>query len=265
MTEQEKILEKIRKLHEHAESAAEIGSEAEAQAFAAKVQELLTEYKLSMKDVHRAGTKEANTINAAYVSWQGANLKVRNRRMNWAEFLGVMVCDAYYCKFVISGRGGRIGLIIGSETDRNIATYVYYVILRFMDLNADKETRKYQYRAWKEGGTPTGGLPEDAKGFKKAWLTGFLVRLKQRLEEEIVNKRDDSEAQRRRNAIVHIKRDALVENEKWMSENLKTQRVQTSSLQASSIDGYLAGKKAANQVSVHGNGLDNFNQQGLLR
>lgn len=47
MTDREKILEKLRKLQAHADSAAEIGNEAEAEAFAAKVQELLTAYKIS--------------------------------------------------------------------------------------------------------------------------------------------------------------------------------------------------------------------------
>ena len=42
MTDTERIIDKVRKLQAHADSAAEIGSEEEAEAFAAKVQELLT-------------------------------------------------------------------------------------------------------------------------------------------------------------------------------------------------------------------------------
>lgn len=51
----EKTLDKVQKLHAHAESAKELGNE----AFAAKIQELLTAYKLSMAEVRCPGSSSA--------------------------------------------------------------------------------------------------------------------------------------------------------------------------------------------------------------
>jgi hypothetical protein len=53
------IVEKLKKLIEHQNSAAAIGSQKEAEAFASKVQELLSKYKLSMSDVEARVEEEA--------------------------------------------------------------------------------------------------------------------------------------------------------------------------------------------------------------
>jgi 1,6-anhydro-N-acetylmuramate kinase len=52
---QEKILEKLGKIKAHMESAQEIGNEAEAQAFASMLQNLLTKHKLEMTDITPRG------------------------------------------------------------------------------------------------------------------------------------------------------------------------------------------------------------------
>ena len=46
-----KILEKIKKLIRHKESAEKIGSISEAEAFAVKIQKLLNEYNISLSDI----------------------------------------------------------------------------------------------------------------------------------------------------------------------------------------------------------------------
>lgn len=262
MSNREEILEKIRKLHAHAESAAEIGSEAEAQTFAAKIQELLTAYKLSMDDVHRPAA-EKEPINATTVYWQTLNLKVRRVRIAWAEDLARMICQSYYCEFVISLGMGSIGLFIGTETDRKIAVFMYVTIARFLEKLAEREDRKFKYQSWVNAGKPaTGRTGYEAHGFKAGFMFGFIQRLRERLDEEIRPKTPQANTA----AIVLVRKDALERAQSWSKENLNLKKVASLQQDDGSRIGKQAGRKAADDVSLRPGAFEKTGREkGALR
>lgn len=221
----DEILEKIRKLQRHADSAAEIGSEAEAQAFAAKVQELLTAYKLSAADIG-SGHKAEESVNITYFGWKSCGLKVRKARVPWAEQLARLVSRAYYCEFVISlqlketldGRTvyseGGIGILVGADTDRTTAVWMFTVLARFLENLAEREYNKAFYARYNHGGDVS-----EVRGFRAGFVFGFLQRLGERFEEEI--RKAESGAQSAGSAIVLVRKNSLSKVHDYMRDSMR--------------------------------------------
>lgn len=256
--EQDAILEKIRKLHEHAASAKEIGSEHEAQAFAAKVQQLLNDYKLSMSDVHASAPKD-DEMGMTFFTWAECKLETRRVRVPWTESLANLIGRVYYCKFIIAGYSGYIGSFIGTKTDREIAVYMFCFVAGFLEKFSYREYKRYYAKAKEMGDT------SDTSGYRSGFITGFIARLKERFDEELRTPVGDLDAQNRATAIVHVKRDALSKADEWMKNNVKTKQCRMSTLGLNhSGDGYRDGKKAADDLNLN-RPLGNSRPHGELR
>jgi len=238
--EREKVLEKLRKLNAMAESAAELGSEHEAQAFAQKVQELLSAYKLSQADIAGGDRKVEEPINVTYIRWQDIGENPRKVRVAWTERLAYLVAQAYYCDFIVSGWGGNIGMLVGAETDRRIAAYMYTTLGRFLKKLVEIEYAK----KWREC-TALGDVTL-CRGFKAGFTYGFLVRLKERFDEEVRPKTPTSQSL----AIVHVRADALKRVKEWVADNMETKPVRGTQLDDGSRDGRERGKKAADDLDL---------------
>jgi hypothetical protein len=265
-TKRDEILEKVRKLHAHAESAAEIGNEAEAQTFAAKVQELLTAYKLSMADIGSGDRAAPEPINMTYVFWEEMGLNGRATRQGWTEVLGQLIADAYYCKFVICrGRyfmgekpqgwpdvprkiGHSTGFFVGTDTDRKIAQYMYVTLGRFLYHFAERESKKFRYQCWVDSGKPDSGAAPMAAGFKAGFVAGFLQRLSDRFDEEVKPKASVTASNTA--AIVLVKKNSLARVQTWCDENLELKKCRMAAMNDGSQEGRHAGKKAANDLDL---------------
>jgi hypothetical protein len=258
VTEREKMIDKIRKLQAHSDSAHTIGNEAEAQAFAAKVQELLTAYKLSQADIG-SGVEPDEPVNVTQFGWKDLGLKARNKRVAWVERLASHVGKAYYCEFVIVARYGNIGYYVGTETDRQVAIFMFITLARFLHDLANREARRYHYEQWKAAGSSaTGAIPEEAHGFKAGFITGFIKRLWERFDDEIRPKtvQDNSKV----TAIVLLRKDALSKVRDWMDENLDLKKVQVSRIdnyRTSNNAGRERGRSAADEVNLRPNVVSN--------
>jgi Protein of unknown function (DUF2786) len=235
----EEILEQLRKLNAMAESAAEIGNEHEAQAFAAKVQELLTAYKLSQADI-RGEAKEP--INMTRVNWKDLNMSDRRVRVNWTVRLGTLVAHAYYCEFIISSGYGSIGIFVGTETDRRVALYMYVTLARFLAALVEREYDVQWKRCAQLGDVTL------CRGFKAGFTYGFLTRLQERFDEEVRPKVDTPLATT--TAIVHVRKDALDRARAWMKDNVETSNVRVGSSDDGSKMGRERGKKAADGLDL---------------
>ena len=245
----EKILDQLRKLNAMAESAAELGNEHEAQAFAAKVQELLTAYKLSQADIRLGEQKPDEPINYTYLAWQDLGLEARRQRIAWTERLGQFVSDAYYCKFVVSNYGGNIGMVIGTETDRKIAVYMFVTLGRFLYDLSEREYVKAFYRAKAEGNVA------GARGFKAGFTHhGFLTRLKERFDQEISPKGEQPLSNSL--AIVAVRKDALAKVNEWSRAHLRLKMCAGPRLSDGSGEGRARGKAAANGLDLGRKGLE---------
>lgn len=246
---QQDILEKIRKLNAHAESAAQIGNEAEAQAFAAKVQELLTAYKLSAADIGGRPVAE-EPIDYQYVTWQDMGLKEKKVRVGWAERLAALCAKAYYCEFIISTGNGRIGMLVGAKTERDMCVFMFITLGRFLHKLADREMDAY----WKRVVTDAGlkGLPPGCNNFKAGFISGFLERLRERFDEELATK-SDAASQSQVSAIVLVRKNTLARVDAWVGDNLSIRSIRSAHMSYGSRDGRDAGRAAANSLNLKPN------------
>lgn len=248
--DRERIIDKVQKLYAHAESAKAIGNEAEAQAFAAKIQELLTAYKLSQADIHRAKGQVEEPINMNYVHFDGQ----RNSRLAWTEQLARIVCPAYYCRFFVCTGTTSLG-IIGAETDRQVCEFMLVTLARFIMKLSDREARAARYRAWVAAGKPSSGAAPEARGFKADFIAGFIVRLRQRFDDEIRPK-VDPKAQANTQAIVLLRRDTLTRVDQWAKDNLKLHAAsRTNHSFRARTEGYKRGIAAANEINLKPNAV----------
>jgi hypothetical protein len=207
MSPSKELLEKIAKLKAHAESAKTIGSEAEAEAFAAKVNAMLLEHKLSMTDVEMVDL-EADPIDIHLVNLRGyPDIKRVRRRVEWQENLAAVIADAHFCRIMVYPSTNYISFV-GRKSDAEIAEYMWVTMVRAAQklafdgyarftTDAVKECRwcklqKKQHRQHGDNyyciGTRSMTIFEPnwakARGYKESFLQAFITRLFYRFREE---------------------------------------------------------------------------------
>lgn len=111
--EQKKIIERIRKLLQLLRSS----NEHEAAAAAAKAQELLSEYNLSMDSIKPGQQSAELRASRAYK-------KTRQRLETWAFRLASGVASAFDCKYYHDPDVGET-VFVGCEPDPTIASWTY--------------------------------------------------------------------------------------------------------------------------------------------
>ena len=116
------VMDKLAKLQSHADSAKAIGNEAEAEAFAAKVAELLVTHKLSMTEVEFAAQAEDDPVDGAYVDYaKYAPDQSGRTRVWWQETLIDVVARAHFCRIMVVPGSSRI-FLVGRGSDRQVVT-----------------------------------------------------------------------------------------------------------------------------------------------
>jgi hypothetical protein len=242
-----KLLEKLQKIKAHAESAAKIGSEAEAEAFAAMLQQLLTKHKLGMSDLDFEVEDVRDPVGTSMVDWQG--VKIRKSRIAWIEQLAAIVAHAYFCKILVHTGSSHITLV-GREQDRVVAEYVIVTLVRLAQKLAEKEFGKL-YRQDRYA----------AHGFKGSFLKAFVQRINERLKEE------RGEAERSTStALVRIRHE-----EKAVEDYLKSMKTRKVAMVRGSrrdhnAEGWRRGREVADRMDLKGRALNRgSNSAGALR
>lgn len=125
--EQEKIIDKIKKLFALAERVE--GNESEALKAAEKAQELLIKYKLSQSEIQLNNPdsigiivpRMGKTIVANPFLRQNAK---RNVRQNWFESLAEVMAESYFCKTSFNNQTGEVSFY-GLDIDREITVFLF--------------------------------------------------------------------------------------------------------------------------------------------
>lgn len=169
----EKIMDRLRKLIRHEESARGIGSLAEAEAFATKIQELLIEHKLEMStvvvgddhDAERSEPVEEQMYDPAAldVPYSG------RQRVAWMEKLASAVAQGHFCKIIVQPGSFRFWFV-GRSTDRLIAGNVFGALVRGAIAACDAEYKKAKRDPW-----------TDSTGFQRSFYLGFAQAIATRL------------------------------------------------------------------------------------
>jgi hypothetical protein len=120
----ESIIEKIRKLIAHERSARNMGSTAEAEAFAERIQKMLLEHKVSLSEVD---IKSLDTDDP--IGYTAAGLKSK-RIDKWRVLLAFGIANNLFCMILSKRTGGGESdfIFIGRESDRTAASEMYHYL-----------------------------------------------------------------------------------------------------------------------------------------
>lgn len=171
-SEQNSIVEKITKLLRKAENAKEIGSVAEAEAFAEKVQELLVRHKLSHSDLEQ-NDKSGHIIQALFNPAE-FDLKVNKRYCDWQAFLMRVLAEDADCR-TFGFRDSNCFLCIGRSIDVYTLFRTFAAIQRLIQQESDKAYWRMYAAAYRAG------RRHDPRGFKANWLLGAVEGLNAKL------------------------------------------------------------------------------------
>jgi hypothetical protein len=132
------VIERIRKMIAHERSAREIGSTAEAEAFAEKIQALLVKHRLSMNDLEMETLDEVDPV--AHVSAQIKNKHVKP----WLTLLAHCIAVNFFCKVLFLDGTDSVGasfIFIGRNADRLTALELFL----YFSEKASSLARQYAY------------------------------------------------------------------------------------------------------------------------
>lgn len=190
----EKVIAKLAKIRNHAESAKAIGSEAEALHFANMLNELLMKHNLEMSDIeweeeikeepvekHRMDTEYDDKWKRHYKEYP--DVEVKNKRCEWTERLARIVSRAHSCDFLIQQGTSKI-TFVGRKSNAAIVEYMFISMLRSIKKISQQEYNKKRNRIQKE---IEQGLKYDyseLSAYRESWRRGFLRQLDAMLEEE---------------------------------------------------------------------------------
>lgn len=163
----EKLIERLRKLKNHADSASSIGSESEAQAFAAKLHSLLEEHNLEMSDVEW----EEKRRQVAPQTWSPRAGSVSG----WVYNLCCIISTVNHCRGLVTKDGREfifVGLAESVEACIQMTDYLWSAATKLSEEAYAKRLETRGQTIW---------LTEDVERYKISWLAGFINRLPEKL------------------------------------------------------------------------------------
>lgn len=248
---EEKILDKIRKLHRHAESARNIGSEAEAQAFAQMVNQLLNKHRLELTDIQFEEQRRNEPVTEAEIDFRKygdtyrgkpVEWKFKRQRIEWIERLADIVARAHSCQILIMDKTNRL-FLAGTETNRQIAEYVLITLMRAAEKLSWDEYAKYFYKCRDELGDVT-----LARGFRHAWLISFIHRIHERFQEEKAKMNQDKTG----TALVRYDRERA-DIDEFLKDRKHGKPLPAKAIH--NVAGILAGRKRADEMNLDANAV----------
>lgn len=256
----DQIIEKLRKLIAHEQSARTIGNLAEAEAFASKIQDLLTAHKLDMSEVDFQAREDGEPIDWERVDADELDCQGNKTKVYWRVVLARAIAKVNSCQIVnnTSSRG-RSFFFVGRTSDRQLAKILYVYLVELGEeicAKAAKEDREIQTLKFNvrnnisDYAVPTwaqAAFRQWMKNYRESWKVGFgeavAKRLVDRYEETL-----KAQAAVSANAIVHIKRDALAVEDFLKGKTQKGRGRLT--VNNSNADGYARGQKTGNAVNL---------------
>ena len=247
----DKILDKLAKIQAHAESAAEIGNEAEAQAFATMLQQLCLKHKIAMTDIELQEQDDTEPIEEREMDYAKGGVKLKRTRNAWQEQLMRIIARAHFCRFLVMTGTSRL-ILVGRDSDAAVAEYLFMTLSRTLSKMAQQASAKEYRKYYKTG------MTSKMKGYKQSYINGFISRLGRRFDDErqVVESSTST-------ALVRVER-ADEEVQDFMQKYKSNARSLSQNVEFN-LAGLRAGRNAANAVNLKGNGIQAGNpSQGQL-
>jgi hypothetical protein len=204
------VMDKLRKLIAHEQSAQSMGSQAEAEAFADRIAEMLIKHKLERSDVE-VQAETAEPIGKDTVKPEDFGGKVptsRTKAVAWQVSLAQGVCSATGCGLLWSTYDGG-AVFCGKSADRESAKGLYCYMGALAIDQAWKIGQKEKpaiirevKRMW--GETSFGHQSQAMKVWRESYLTGFANEVASRLRETVKQEMVKAEGS---TAMVHVRKD----------------------------------------------------------
>ncbi len=172
-----KLLDKLAKMVASRDGEAKIGNEAAAEAFATAINRLLLDHDLSMEEVQYRATVDTDPVIELDVDYKKYGGDAKKARVGWQEALAHMVADAHMCKLLVY-RGSNVVRFVGTKSHATVAEYAHGT------LSAAVEKLSWDaYNTYFYGLKGRGEDVRQCRGFRAAWLSAFIARLKVRFAE----------------------------------------------------------------------------------
>jgi hypothetical protein len=251
---QEKIIDKIAKLKAHAESAAKIGNEAEAEAFAEMMQRLLLKHKIEMSDLEFANMERVEPVDKHRVDYDKYNMHVKGTRVEWIERLATIVARAHFCRILVHLGSSRISMV-GRKSDFEVAEYMLITLQRAIEHMSDKAAYHYRLECQRNG------APRMANGFRAAYIDHFVRRLADRYEAE-----RQAQSGATSMALVRVnKSEGAVDDYMFQNFGGKRKATALSTQHSWHAEGAKRGREAADAVNLKANAVKSGSTpQGFL-
>ena len=189
------VLDRIRKLLVHSDSAKSIGSAAEAEAFAAKAAEIALQHKLDLSEIEFAAEEAADPIDKERVNTADLmGAKATSNRSAWQQSLLSTLARNHSCLITVTV-GSKSCWLIGASADREIVKYLYAVLAKEGEKLGTRHAREWAARTvrdveWQERG----------KGSKRDFLLGYVRGIGEKLHAQ----RSSTLAEAGHNALVRV-------------------------------------------------------------
>lgn len=252
------IIDKLAKLLRHQESAKAIGSIAEAEAFATRIQELLTKHKLEMSDIQFVEQETAEPIEDEYVTPRTLGIKHESKRVMWQENLASAIARSNDCSTLISNHS-NVAYFVGRKSDREICVALFRYFLNLIVEMADREaesakederTKLKIARPWYTGADLRWHMRDFRVSYSKGMSAAIQSRLMERrrsLESELKKQATES------TALIHLRKtsEAIDKYLEDMFKDRKPRRARPNIQQTGHVEeAYRAGRKAGESVAL---------------
>lgn len=180
----DRVLDKIRKIKAHMESASKIGNDKEAEAFAAMMQRMMLQHNIAMTDIEVEQMEADEPITEHWFNPEGKDGKSKRTRSYWMEDLAKIVAKAHFCDIAVNEKWNHI-MLIGRKSNIEVAEFMVVTLSRLihkMALNA--WWREWTRRGGKQSYERNREVREELKGFRPAYVKSFTQRLAERYAEE---------------------------------------------------------------------------------
>ena len=205
------VVEKLRKLIAHEESARSMGSLAEAEAFASRIAEMLTQHRLDRSEIDvKAETAEPIGQDRVTAEDIGAKRGARGVAIAWQVDLAYGVCSAIGCGLLWSTYDSA-AIFCGVKDARDTAKALYIHLCKLGLGLAWTEGQKEKpliirrvKSIWGEGSF--GHQSQAMKEWRASYISGFAIALNHKLRDTVKEQLRLAE-QSQACALVHIKKD----------------------------------------------------------
>lgn len=262
MSAPDSVLELLAKLMRHEQSAREVGSLAEAEAFASKVQQLLTAHKLDMSEIDFEQREQFEPIGRENVFASDIGIKRRNKRIEWQEGLAFAIATCNGCQLLITNASNAV-FFVGRTSDRQACAQVYVRFVRMaFDLaekSAEESKGAQREKCMKRNGQWYNGavFAHWMRAYKNSFCVGFSSAIQSRFHAQVRQMEEAKKTAEGENcsAMVHMRKDSeaisayISDLFKGRKESKAKDRIEYDDRNFNR-DGYFSGEAAGKSIAL---------------